>query len=149
MVNSSLCFLAALLPERQPQKISADSSLKIGRGGAVGRSAQGRGLLRMETWSGELKPAGLGPEVHLHRLPRDTLFCLKINQAKGRSISTLLSNMRSGNHKDRAFLHHSLNLFSSARKAEADALGSGLRVWRSRFLSVLCPAELCDYEQGT
>lgn len=38
----------------------------------------------------------------------------------------VLSDMLQGNHKDRAFLHLFLNLFSSARNAAADALG---RLW--------------------
>lgn len=136
MVNSSLCFLAApiLFQTENPRKMSTDSSLKISRDVAVERSAQERGLFRMESWSGELKPAGFGPEVQQHMLPGDTLFCLKVNQAKGRSISTLLSYMFLGNHKDRAFLHHSLNLFSSARKAAANALNLGLPFWRPKML---------------
>lgn len=80
----------------------------------------------MEVWREELKAAGFDPEVHYQRLPGDIFFCLKINQANGHSVSTVLSDMLQGNHKDRAFLHLFLNLFSSARNTAADALA---RLW--------------------
>lgn len=79
--------------KKSPRKMSADSSLNMSRDGEVESCAQEKSLFRMETWREELKPAGFGPEVHHQRLPGDRLFCLKINQAKGRSISTVLSYM--------------------------------------------------------
>ena len=102
--------------------MSADSPLKTSRDGAVGRRAQERGLFRMETWTGELKPAGFGPEVHQHRLPGDTLFCFKINQVKEQSVKHL-TELHAFEQSQTQGLFTS---FSSARKAAANSLVSGL-----------------------
>ena len=71
MVDSDLCFQATpgLFPENQCQEDVCSLVLENQQG-----CAAGKGLLRMDTWRENLKPAGLVPEVHHQKLPEDMLL---------------------------------------------------------------------------
>ena len=70
-VDSDLCFQAppGLFPESQCQEDVCSLVLENQQGCAVRK-----GLLRMDTWRKNLKPASLVPEVHHQKLPEDMLL---------------------------------------------------------------------------
>ena len=71
LVDIDLCFQATpgLFPESQCQEDVCSLVLENQQGCAVRK-----GLLRMDTWRENLKPASLVPEVHHQKLPEDMLL---------------------------------------------------------------------------
>lgn len=112
-----------LFLDSQPQEDVCPLILENQQGWGSWQKCSGKGLVQDGDFEGGTQTSWF---LVLKSITKGCLgtcsLCLKINQAKGWSISTALSYMLQGSNKDIAFLYHSLHLFSSARKAAAGAL---------------------------